>query len=138
MEMNKEIFCPVIEESVMLNSLEDPIILFFLTEKGRQTIQTCPGDIYKIVNALMDYARILELAVRQWDLCGFHKATYELRAEQLRKLARKYAGGIGYDYEKALQKCKKRQERRQRAGNDIGEDVLVLAIREVKQEEKHD
>lgn len=138
MKMNKEIFRPVIEENVMLNSLEDPVILSFLTEKGRQTIRTCPGDLYKIVNALMDYARILELAVGQWDLCGFHKATYELYAEQLRKLARKYAGGIGYDYEKALQKCKKRQERKQRAADDIGEDALVLAIREVRQEETHD
>lgn len=129
MEINKEIFSPVTEGGVTFNSLEAPIILSFLTEKGRQTIQTCPGDIYKIVNALTDYARILELAVRQWDLCGFHKAAYELRAEQLRKLARKYADGIGYDYEKALQKCRKRQEHKEGAADVPGEDALVLATR---------
>lgn len=117
MELNREMFEPAIEEVLEINDLEVEVVLSFLTEKGRRQIQTCPGDIYKIVNMLMDYARMLE---------GFHRATYELHAEQCRTIAKKYAAGIGYDYEKAVARCRKRREKRD---DGVGEDALVLAMR---------
>jgi len=77
---------------------------------------------------LYDYARLLELAVEQWDLQGFHKATYEIHAENCRRIAKKYADAIGYDYEKAIEKCRKKASRPKRE-EDIGEDALVLMQR---------
>lgn len=126
MELNREMFEPVIEEVLEVNDLEAEVVLSFLTEKGERQIRTCPGDIYKIVNMLMDYARMLEMAVEQWELKGFHQATYELHAEQCRKIAQKYSKGIGYDYEKAVEKCRKQKEKRD---DGVGEDALVLAMR---------
>lgn len=125
MDLNKDALEPVIEQTITLNDLDAPVILTFLTEKGRQQIQTCPGDIYKTVNALMDYGRLLELAIEQWDLQGFHKATYEIHAEQCRAIAGKYAAGIGYDYQKAVERCKRKKEKPVR-DEGVGEDALVL------------
>ena len=45
----------------------------------------------------MDYARLLELACDEWDLQGFHRATYEYHAKKLRAIAKKYQVGIGGD-----------------------------------------
>lgn len=126
MELNREMFEPAIEEVLEINDLEVEVVLSFLTEKGQRQIQTCPGDIYKIVNMLMDYARMLEMAVEQWGLEGFHRATYELHAEQCRTIAQKYSKGISYDYEKAVERCRKRREKRD---DGVGEDALVLAMR---------
>lgn len=128
MELNRNALEPVIEQTITLNDLDAPVIPSFLTEKGRQQIQTCPGDIYKMVNALMDYGRLLELAIEQWDLQGFHKATYELHAEQCRAIAGKYAAGIGYDYQKAVERCKRKKGKPVR-DEGVGEDALVLALR---------
>lgn len=47
--------------------------------------QTCLGDLYVIVNALRDYANLLESAVSAWGLTGFHAAAYQLHAERCRK-----------------------------------------------------
>lgn len=128
MELNRDTLEPVIEQTIALNDLDTPVILSFLTEKGHQQIKTCPGDIYKTVNALMDYSRLLELAIEQWDLQGFHKATYEIHAEQYRAIAGKYAAGIGYDYQKAVERCKQKKEKPVR-DEGVGEDALVLTAR---------
>lgn len=130
MELSREMFEPVIDEALEMNDLEAEMVLSFLTEKGRKTIPTCPGDIYKIVNMLMDYARLLEMAVEQWGLQGFHRATYELHAEKCRQIAQKYAQGIGYDYQKAVKKCRKWQGKKRR-DDGVGEDALVLALKKV-------
>jgi len=68
----------------------------------QREIRTCHGDIRKIVDTLMDYARILEIVCEQWNLTGFHRATYEIRAEELRAIAKKYQAGIGYDYPESV------------------------------------
>lgn len=128
MELSRELFEPVIDETLEMNDLDAEMVLSFLTEKGQETIATCPGDIYKIINMLMDYARLLEIVVEQWGLQGFHRATYELHAEKCRQIAQKYAQGIGYDYQKAVEKCRKWQGKKRR-DDGVGEDALVLALR---------
>jgi len=92
----------------------------------QREIRTCHGDIRKIVDTLMDYARILEIVCEQWNLTGFHRATYEIRAEELRAIAKKYQAGIGYDYDMALERCR-RKKRRQR-DDDVGGEALELMI----------
>ena len=131
MDLKREDFEPPIDELLEMNDLDAEVVLSFLTERGRKEIRTCPGDIYKIVNALMDYARMLELAIVEWNLGSFKKATYEYHAEQCRAIAQKYAQGIGYDYEKAVERCQKQRARRSTTSGDdgVGEDALVLAMR---------
>lgn len=126
--LDKKQFQPILEQPMDINSLDESLILSFLTGQGRQTISTCSGDLYKVVNVLMDYARLLELAVKQWELDGYHRGKYQVSAEEYRKLARKYAAGIGYNYERALERCR-RKRFRQKGGDDVGEEALVLATR---------
>ncbi len=95
---------------------------------GVHTFTTCYGDIYKTVNALRDYVRLLESVCDQWELTGFHRATYEYHAEKLRKIADKLQAGIGYDYDKAVERCKKKRARKSHS-NDVGEDALLLTVR---------
>lgn len=127
MKLDKSVFEPVFERTIEINDLDDSMVLSCLTEKGQRAIPTCPGDIYKTVNVLMDYSRLLDLAVEQWGIEGFQKAVYEIHAEQYRALAKKYASGIGYDYEMALKKCQKKMEQ-QKKDLGMGEDALVLMV----------
>lgn len=129
LELNQEHFEPVIDETIKINSLNDEAVLSLLgTGTSPSEIRSCVGDIYKIVNMLMDYARLLELAVVQWDLQAFHKAKYEYHSEQCRKIASKYAVGIGYDYEKAVERCRRKQKKGVK-DNDIGEEAMVIAAK---------
>ena len=105
--------------------LEATADVFTLT--GRESFKISYGEITKAVNALMDYARLLELACTQWNLTGYHKAVYELHAENLRKIAGKMQDGIGYNYEALLRKCEKRKMRK--GNDDVGEDALVLTVK---------
>lgn len=94
-------------------NLETGVILRFtdICKSGRvikaKELDTCTGDLYVIINALRDYANLLEGAISEWNLTGYHAATYQLHAARCRKIARKYAGAIGYDYDKAVERCEK-------------------------------
>lgn len=81
----------------------------------------------------MDYANILDRVCDEWDLTGFHRATYELHAEKLREIAQKYQSGIGYDYEKNIEKCQKLKKRHNQS--DIGGDALELLNKKYHQNE---
>lgn len=70
--------------------------------------KTCYGDICKAVNALRDYARLLEMACEQWDLTGFHRALYEYHAEKMREIAGKFQAGPANDYD-AAEKCRRKR-----------------------------
>ncbi len=94
-------------------------------------IRTCYGDICKTVNALMDYANLLELVCEEWQLTGYHRATYELRAAKLREIAQNLQTGIGYDYAAALRKCQQ-QKKRKTNRLEIGEDALIHATQQRK------
>ena len=102
-------------EMTEIDGIEQGAILQF-TDVGRagrpsevREVQTCYGDLYVIVNALRDYANLLEGAIQEWELRGFHAFTYELHAARCRKIAGKYAATIGYDYDKALERCQRRR-----------------------------
>ena len=87
--------------------LSSEVLLHVFDLSGTHEVKTCYGDVVKIVNALRDYARLLELVCDEWDLGGFHRATYEYQAEKLRQIADKLQCGIGYDYDAAVRKCQK-------------------------------
>ena len=127
--LGEEVMAPVIEQPFQMDLLGESVVLSFLGKKQMETLTVCMGDIYKTVNALMDYARLLELAVKEWNLEGYHRMTYEIHAEEYRKVAQKFADGIGYDYQKALETCKKKQSRRDEG---VGEEALVLTVRQAQ------
>lgn len=90
------------------------------------TILTCWGDLRVMVDALIDYAGILEKVVKEWGLDGYKAARYELHAARCRKIANKYAEAIGYDRDAVLKKCKRFQSEPK---DDVGGDAMDLMIK---------
>ena len=108
--------------------LSSEVLLQVFDLSGAHEVKTCYGDVVKIVNALRDYAKLLELVCDEWDLGGFHRATYEYHAEKLRQIADKFQCSIGYDYDAAVQKCQKMRGKKPR-NDDVGEEAMVLAVK---------
>lgn len=128
-DLPRERFEPVISRPIDLESLsEKELALCFLDKGAQQQLNTCYGDLYKVINALMDYAHLLDMVCDQWDLQAFHRATYEYHADKLRKIAAKFQAGIGYDYAAAVEKCQKRRNRTV-PESDIGDDALAQMVR---------
>ena len=118
-------------ELTEIDGMEQGAILRF-TDAGRsgrdRELRTCYGDLYAVVNALRDYANMLESVIPEWGLTGYHAAVYELHAARCRKIAGKYAAAIGYDYDKAMEQCLKRRAR-DSSGDDTGLDGLEALAR---------
>lgn len=118
---------PNVTETVEIAELYGPepggVFDFLDGDFQSSTVKTCWGDLIVMVNALTDYADILEGAVGAWCLEGYHAGRYQLHAARCRKIAAKYAAAIGYDRDKAIAKCRKAKKRT----DDFGEDAMVLA-----------
>ncbi len=128
-ELPREIYEPVISHTMEMEEyLKQELTLSYVDVDGSHELRTCYGDILKTINALMDYTRMLELVCEQWNLTGFHKAIYEYHARKLREIAEKFQTAIGYDYATAVEKCHKKQARKQRS-DDVGEEALTLTVR---------
>jgi hypothetical protein len=95
---------------------------FDVKDRSNKVIQTCAGDITVIINALEDYARLLDKVIEEWQLEGYHGAIYELHVARCRKISAKYQKASGYNYETALARCRKRKEK----ADDVGEESLTL------------
>lgn len=128
-EFPREIYEPVFAHHMEIEEyLKKELTLSYVDLDGSHELRTCCGDILKTINALMDYTRMLDLVCEQWNLTGFHKATYEYQAGKLREIAEKFQKAIGYDYAAAVEKCRKKQAKKQRS-DDVGEDALTLTAR---------
>lgn len=128
-ELPREIYEPVLVHHMEIEKyLQQELTLSYVDLDGSHELQTCYGDILKTINALMDYTRMLNLVCEQWHLTGFHKATYEYHAGKLREIAEKFQTAISYDYAAAVEKCRKKQARKQHS-DDVGEDALALTVR---------
>lgn len=121
----QEKFEPVVSQPMELEILGTELTLCFDDLDGPCKIETCYGDICKIVNALRDYARMLRMACEEWNLQGYQQAIYELYADKLESISKKFQAGIGYDYDKAVEKCKKRMAK-QDPDNDVGGEALAM------------
>lgn len=133
LELPKGLYEPALRQPMELDFLlGQELSLCFHDLDGSHVFKTCYGDICKAVNALRDYARLLEMACEQWDLTGFHRALYEYHAEKMREIAGKFQAGIGYDYDAAMEKCRRKKKRKKKE-DDFGEDALVLAFKRTKQ-----
>ena len=132
-QFKREAFQPILEQSMLLDSMlqeQEVDITFHDIKNGDVHIKTCYGDIYTIVNALRDYSRLLTLTCEEWELAGIRKATYEYYSQKTKKIADKYQTAIGYDYDKTLEKCRKKQAKKKNdEGSDVGGDALELMLR---------
>ena len=119
-------FESVVSQPLELDALGTELNICFQDIDGPREIKTCYGDICKTVNALRDYSRMLRMACEEWDLQGYHRAVYELHADKLEEISKKYQAGIGYDYDKAMEKCRKKREKGQRT-DDVGGEAMAMA-----------
>lgn len=88
------------------------------------------GDIVLIICMLHDYVKMLD-EVKADDI--WYQAYYR---EKFVKIADRLSEQIGYDYEKAMEKCRKKQQKKE-SSSDIGEDGLTLSVkRELEREQK--
>lgn len=131
--LRREVFEPVLSRPIELDKLATEIIFRLKGVEGEREIRSCYGDIYKAINALMDYARILEMACEEWGLQGYHRAIYELHADKLRSIAKKYQTAIGYDYDAAVAKCEAKKKKA-RKDDDVGADALELVYKKSQRE----
>lgn len=95
-------------------------------------LNTCVGDLYIIVNALYDYAGILERVAAQQ--ASYQQELYLLHAARCRKIAGKFSEQMGYDYDKALERCRKRREKG--SGDDTGFDGLEALLQKQKRKKR--
>lgn len=130
-EYPREIYEPVLSPSVELDSyLKQELTISYFNTDGDHEMQTCYGDLKLTVDALTDYTHMLDTVCKQWNLKGFHRASYEYHADRLRKFAEKIQAAIGYDYAATLEKCRKKQKKQR--NDDIGEDGITLLARHRK------
>lgn len=127
LNMPRELFEEEVARSIEIEALGREILICFQDIDGPCEIKTCYGDIRKIVDALRDYSRLLEMVCDHWKLEGFHRATYEYHAEKLRSIAQKYQTGIHYDYDAAVEECRKKRSKKQRP-DDVGGDAMEMAF----------
>ena len=122
----REKYEPVVSQPMALDALGTELSICFEDLEGPRKIDTCYDDICKIVNALRDYARMLRMVCGEWDLQGYHRAVYELHADKLEEISKKYQAGIGYDYDQAVERCRKKREK-QRRDDDVGGEAMAMA-----------
>ena len=132
LDLPREEFEPVVSQPLELDALGTELSICFQDLDGPCEIKTCYGDICKIVNALRDYAKMLRMVCGEWDLQGYHRAVYELHADKLEEISKKYQAGIGYDYDKAVEKCRKKREKQQR-DDDVGGEAMAMAYLKARQ-----
>lgn len=128
----RNVFEPIMSRTINLDKLATKVTFRLHDADGEREIKSCYGDIYKVINALMDYARLLELTCDEWNLQGYHRAIYELYAEDFRKIAKKYQEAIGYDYDAAVARCDAKKKKQRKRDDDVGGDALELALKRGK------
>ena len=121
-------------EMTEIDGIEEDAVLCF-TDIGKfgmpaseKEVKTCYGDLYVIINVLRDYANILERLISEWNLTGYRSGYYEMHAIRCRKIADKYSAAIGYDYDKALERCQKRRAK-EGTSRKTGMDGIEVLLR---------
>lgn len=101
----------------------------------------CPGDLQITCNVLYDYCNMLSEMLADppaevdKNTIELWKARYDYYLGRVQKIREKIETGIGYSTEKAIEKCNKRKTKK---NNDIGEDALVMAMKNRLSQKKED
>lgn len=83
------------------------------------------GDLVLIVAMLRDYVKALD-EVKGEDIT--YRAYYR---NKFMRIAQRIQEQIGYDYDKALEKCNKKEKQ-----SDVGEDAMLLMLKKQAREAK--
>lgn len=114
-----------------------PIRFYNLQSGCYQGIHSCEGDVIIICNAMADYADILMEFIEQSDYDGYSKALYEVHAKRCRKISETIQTQIGYNREKAIERCKIKKRYYGQGGdeadNGIGEEALVMMVKKSRE-----
>lgn len=86
------------------------------------------GDIVLIICMLRDYVKMLDES-REDDIQW--KAYYR---QKFLKMADRLSQQIEYDYDAAVERCKKKLDQRENTG-DVGEEAMALAVKYSKKKE---
>lgn len=86
------------------------------------TVSCSYGDMVFIICILKDYLKLI--AEKEGTIWDYYR-------ERFAKLADKLAGQIGYNYEKQLEKCRKKMNA-DASKSDIGGDAMTLAVNKGK------
>ncbi|MCM1375167.1 MAG: hypothetical protein NC305_05160 [Lachnospiraceae bacterium] len=124
-----EILADVIEDELRRVSIR----YYSVTHSREETITTCEGDLIVICNVLADYADLLDEFLKdekERERLGFCAVMqYERMRDRCRKITAELQEKTGYDRDAAIEKCRRRAERKPKADAGIGEDALVLSAR---------
>lgn len=111
---------------------QDAILRYISMPRGNTAhemleLNTCVGDLHVIVNTLNDYANMLERLPQEKELSDYVKELFLLHAARCRKIADKFSKQMGYDYSKALERCRKRRTKESSKDN-TGMDGLEAVV----------
>lgn len=80
LELPSATYEPQLSASIDLERcLSSEVLLHVFDLSGTHEVKTCYGDVVKIVNALRDYAKLLELVCDEWELGGFTGQSMNIR-----------------------------------------------------------
>ena len=77
------------------------------------------GDMVFIICILKDYLKLI--AEKEGHIWEYYRGRFA-------KLADKLSVQIGYDYEKQLERCRKKLDTKETRQDDVGEDAMALAV----------
>ena len=87
------------------------------------------GDIVLIICMIYDYIKMLD-EIREDDIQ--YQAYYR---QVFNRMADRLSEQIGYNYEAAVEKCRKKMEKEE-SSNDVGEEAMALTVKRSIQEHK--
>lgn len=89
------------------------------------------GDVVLIICMLRDYVKMLD-EIKKDDI------EYEVYyRDKFLKMANRLSEQIDYDYDQALEKCRKKQFKKE-ADSDIGEEAFALTVKRGNQKKKEE
>lgn len=131
-----EILADVIEDELRRVSIS----YYSVTHSREETITSCEGDLIVICNVLADYADLLDEFLndeKERERIGFCVSMqYERMRDRCRKITKGLQEKTGYDRDAAIEKCRRKANRKPKADTGIGEDALVLSARRRAGEQK--
>lgn len=129
-----EMSAMITEEIERAEAANIPIQFYNLNSHCYQGIHVSEGDMYVIINAMVDYADILMESIALSDKnLGYKEAFYKIHADRCRKISEQLQGQIGYNREEAIERCRKKHryygDDKEDNSSDVGEDAMYLALK---------
>lgn len=119
-------FSPEISSEIHEDEMNMVPIRYYDVKAGYETIfNMCQGYLFIICNAMADYTDLLEKSIeeRSDTIDEVSRFMYDYHAKRCLKIFKELEQALGYDREKAIEKCRKKQGE---SNDDVGEEALAL------------